>query len=817
MALHNLARVTTATTGTGTITLGAAVPGFLSFASAGVVNGEVVSYGIKDGNNSEVGTGTYTSAGTTLTRTVLASTNAGAAISLSGLAEVFITVLAQDMDAKAPLASPVFTGDPTAPTPTTADNDVSIATTAFVKAQGYITSSALSPYAPLASPALSGTPTAPTPGGGDNDTSIATTAFVQGEITAKAPLASPVFTGNPTAPTPSDGDNDTSIATTAFVRNGVALGASANFNNVTASGSYYTVDGNSTNYPSSVGAGQFYYLYVLNYLPAAHLLQICSAMDGAATGVWVRQRYNSVWTAWRQIAHSDSPVFSGNPTAPTPSANDNDTSIATTAFVLGQLSSSTPAALSGGSAGSATTFARGDHAHPSGFRDLAFSAPSQDLNSTSNLIQGYYEIYSPTNGPSEVTSDWCLLRVHRHSNGAVYYGVQFLTTMTQSPVKYWIREFVNGTFGSWKRLDNFVSKTGDTMTGSLGISASDPFIGLNKAASGESAWIQGQKGGVGRWQVTFGDGTAETGSNAGSDFSIIPIADGGSSLGACIGIKRSTGLMTLKGDPTAALGAATKEYVDNRAPLRGHIDGLILSTAGSSTTVTTAAGQATDSTAAQAMTLASALAKTSSAWAVGTSQGGLDTGSISGSATWYHFYLIKRTDTGVVDVIFSTSASAPTLPTNYSLYRRIGACRWNGSTWVKFIQKNDTFMWDVPVSNLATSNPGTTAVLQTMTVPTGISVEVLLSLGGTCLSSDIGPGAIYISDPALSDQVPAVFGACTLEVYDARGTGIVTFGAQARCFSNTSAQVRYRCELSSSNVQFSINTNGWVDPRGRNA
>jgi Chaperone of endosialidase len=38
----------------------------------------------------------------------------------------------------APLDSPSFTGDPKAPTPATADNDTSIATTAFVKAQGYL-------------------------------------------------------------------------------------------------------------------------------------------------------------------------------------------------------------------------------------------------------------------------------------------------------------------------------------------------------------------------------------------------------------------------------------------------------------------------------------------------------------------------------------------------------------------------------------------------------------------------------------------------------------------------------------------------------
>ena len=95
--LFNLARMTTATTGTGTLTLGSAVSGYLSFSGAGVSNGDVVSYGIIDGSNSEVGTGTYTSSGTTLSRTVIASTNSGSAISLSGSAEVFITALANNI------------------------------------------------------------------------------------------------------------------------------------------------------------------------------------------------------------------------------------------------------------------------------------------------------------------------------------------------------------------------------------------------------------------------------------------------------------------------------------------------------------------------------------------------------------------------------------------------------------------------------------------------------------------------------------------------------------------------------------------------
>jgi len=95
--LFNLAKMTTATSGTGTITLGSAVSGFLSFADAGVSDGDIVSYGISDGANSEVGYGAYGSAGTTLTRTtVLASTNSDAAINLSGSATVFITALAQN-------------------------------------------------------------------------------------------------------------------------------------------------------------------------------------------------------------------------------------------------------------------------------------------------------------------------------------------------------------------------------------------------------------------------------------------------------------------------------------------------------------------------------------------------------------------------------------------------------------------------------------------------------------------------------------------------------------------------------------------------
>ena len=99
--LYNLARMTTVTTGTGTITLGSAVSSYLTFSDADVSDGDIVTYGVKDGTESEIGTGTYTSSGTTLTRTVLKSTNADAAISLSGTAQVFITPAAEDIQTAA--------------------------------------------------------------------------------------------------------------------------------------------------------------------------------------------------------------------------------------------------------------------------------------------------------------------------------------------------------------------------------------------------------------------------------------------------------------------------------------------------------------------------------------------------------------------------------------------------------------------------------------------------------------------------------------------------------------------------------------------
>ena len=103
-AYANRVWMSTATTGTGTITLGTAQTGYITFAQGGIANASSVTYTIIDGNNFEVGRGTYTSSGTTLSRdTVLVSLISGTSgttkLTLSGTATVFITTVAEDTQA----------------------------------------------------------------------------------------------------------------------------------------------------------------------------------------------------------------------------------------------------------------------------------------------------------------------------------------------------------------------------------------------------------------------------------------------------------------------------------------------------------------------------------------------------------------------------------------------------------------------------------------------------------------------------------------------------------------------------------------------
>jgi hypothetical protein len=94
LVVKDRVQVSSSTTGTGTLTLGVALGGFQDFSVIG--DGNTTYYAITNNGNWEVGIGTYTASGTTLSRdTVLESSNSGNKINLSGTSAVFCTYPAE--------------------------------------------------------------------------------------------------------------------------------------------------------------------------------------------------------------------------------------------------------------------------------------------------------------------------------------------------------------------------------------------------------------------------------------------------------------------------------------------------------------------------------------------------------------------------------------------------------------------------------------------------------------------------------------------------------------------------------------------------
>jgi hypothetical protein len=90
LVIKDRVKETSTTTGTGTLTLAGAATGYQSFAAIG--DGNTTYYTIVGGTQWEVGIGTYTSSGTTLSRDTVLSSSTGAKIDLAaGTKDVFVT------------------------------------------------------------------------------------------------------------------------------------------------------------------------------------------------------------------------------------------------------------------------------------------------------------------------------------------------------------------------------------------------------------------------------------------------------------------------------------------------------------------------------------------------------------------------------------------------------------------------------------------------------------------------------------------------------------------------------------------------------
>ena len=337
----------------------------------------------------------------------------------------------------------------------------------WVTAQGYITSSALTPYATLSSPSFTGDPKAPTPSLTDNDTSIATTAFVKGQGYLQSAVAAGTYylqtnpagylTSSALAGYALQNGSSAFSVTGASIKsldgsdNFAALDQGAlNFGNgstpsgIVINGSSITFadatvqttaavsgipdapsDGNTYGRNNGAwvvtggggGAGTLTYsspniydtstssnisslqlgtltlttgtgLYVNDGTWTSHLTQYgldlitCSfttsglvlpaggiTFSDASTQTSAGITASAVASTYQTLAGMSSyapkasPALTGVPTSTTAAADTNTTQIATTAFVVGQASSTTPATNGTAAVGTSLKYARADHVH----------------------------------------------------------------------------------------------------------------------------------------------------------------------------------------------------------------------------------------------------------------------------------------------------------------------------------------------------------------------------------------------------------------------------------------------------------------------
>lgn len=165
-----------------------------------------------------------------------------------------------------------------------------------------------------------------------------------------------------------------------------------------------------------------------------------------------------------------------------------------------------------------------------------------------------------------------------------------------------------------------------------------------------------------------------------ANWHIMVIADGGDVTidpNASETIDGATALLVPNGRAVLVVSSGSAFFTDKAAAItpKGQIYGLTLSNNASDATndIDIAAGEAaSDGTVPYLMALGSTLTKRLDAgWSVGNNQGGLDTGAVGNNK--YYVWLIQRSDTGVVDALFSLSSTSPTMPTNYDRKALIGS------------------------------------------------------------------------------------------------------------------------------------------------
>jgi Chaperone of endosialidase len=439
----------------------------------------------------------------------------------------------------APLASPVFTGNPTAPTAATGSSTGQIATTAFVHnalaasvagvasfntrtGAVVLTAADLTGAGGALSnnAALTGIPTAPTATVGTQNTQIATTAFVAsmvaatgvssfntrtgavvlttGDITGAggAALNSPTFTGLPAAPTASPGTLGAQIATCGFVAAAIiaAGGVSAfngrtgavtfNVNDLSAVGGALLASPAFTGTPTAPTAA-----------PGTSTTQIATtafvaALFGATSIVnTFNGRTGAITLTSGDITAAGgaalvSPAFTGTPTAPTPALGVNTTQIATCAWVLSEL---------GGGSGGVVSF---------NGRNGAITLLSTDISAAGGALLASPQFTGAPSAPTAsvgTNSQQLATTAFVLANIPAIPAASTLTptmngTATAGVATTWSRgdhvHPVDTSRAAQASLANYLPLTGGNLTGALGVAIGGVGVALTNPSGSPAVTLQ---------------------------------------------------------------------------------------------------------------------------------------------------------------------------------------------------------------------------------------------------------------------------------------------------------------------------------------
>jgi hypothetical protein len=225
--------------------------------------------------------------------------------------------------------------------------------------------------------------------------------------------------------------------------------------------------------------------------------------------------------------------------------------------------------------------------------------------------------------------------------------------------------------------------------------------------------------------------------------------------------------------------------------------------------IATGCATSDDNTTSMPLVAANFTKNCNAAWAVGSGNGALDSGSALAANAWYHVFLITRTDTQVVDVLISTSLASPTLPTNYTKKRRIGSIATSASaTIIPFSQFGDEFLWVTPIANLNNASwSANTTVAELTSVPPGLKVIGIYQIYCAPSGLVVYP-TLYAPDASGNANNTVPPGNITVWVAAAAGGAV-----ELRIRTNTSQQIMFSA-VAAGNGLYLI-TRGWIDYRGK--